>query len=119
MDQVDFVKVACPCCGYQTLDSNADYDICRVCWWEDDGQDSHNAHLVLGGPNDNLSLLRARVNFILFGIYDPKRKDLLEKRDDRNSYKQLRKFIFDKKSETVSEEGTDWSAALSEEISDL
>jgi hypothetical protein len=27
----------CPCCGYKTLPGRADYDLCPVCWWEDDG----------------------------------------------------------------------------------
>ena len=27
---------ACPCCGYATLDARGEYDICAICWWEDD-----------------------------------------------------------------------------------
>ena len=27
----------CPCCGYKTLDSIGNYDICSLCLWEDDG----------------------------------------------------------------------------------
>lgn len=27
----------CPCCGYKTLPGRGDYDICPVCWWEDEG----------------------------------------------------------------------------------
>jgi len=27
----------CSCCGYFTLDNIGEYDICRVCRWEDDG----------------------------------------------------------------------------------
>lgn len=27
---------ACIICGYKTLDSRCDYDICPVCFWEDD-----------------------------------------------------------------------------------
>lgn len=26
----------CPCCGYKTLPGRGDYDLCPVCWWEDD-----------------------------------------------------------------------------------
>ncbi|MBK8255265.1 MAG: hypothetical protein IPK82_21715 [Polyangiaceae bacterium] len=29
--------VDCPCCGYLTLDRRGEYDICAVCFWEDDG----------------------------------------------------------------------------------
>ncbi len=28
---------ACPCCGYKTLPDRAAYDLCPVCWWEDEG----------------------------------------------------------------------------------
>jgi hypothetical protein len=27
----------CPCCGFKTLKTKAEYEICRVCRWEDDG----------------------------------------------------------------------------------
>lgn len=26
----------CPCCGYKTLDDASIYDICDICFWEDD-----------------------------------------------------------------------------------
>lgn len=29
-------KFACPCCGCLTLDERGCYDICPVCFWEDD-----------------------------------------------------------------------------------
>jgi Cysteine-rich CPCC len=61
---------ACPCCGYVTLDERGHYDICDVCWWEDDGQDNDDADSVWGGPNLD-SLTRARANFIIYGINNP------------------------------------------------
>jgi hypothetical protein len=27
----------CPCCGYKTLPERFCYDLCPVCWWEDEG----------------------------------------------------------------------------------
>ncbi|MFF1770133.1 CPCC family cysteine-rich protein [Streptomyces sp. NPDC058249] len=30
----------CPCCGFLTLDERGSYEICPVCFWEDDGQDA-------------------------------------------------------------------------------
>ncbi len=60
-------RFRCPCCGYLTLDERGGWDICQVCYWEDDGQDDHNADEVLGGPNGVLSLTKARVNFRAFG----------------------------------------------------
>ncbi|WP_210332701.1 CPCC family cysteine-rich protein [Methylosinus sp. H3A] len=64
----------CPCCGYRTLDERGAYEICPVCFWEDDGQDDHDADEVRGGPNGSLSLTRARQNFHLCGASDPARQ---------------------------------------------
>lgn len=41
--------------------------MCPVCWWEDDGQDDHDANEVRGGPNGSLSLTQARMNFLSCG----------------------------------------------------
>lgn len=31
-------RFTCPCCGYRTLlEPPGSYDICKVCFWEDDG----------------------------------------------------------------------------------
>jgi hypothetical protein len=57
----------CPCCGCKTLTARGDYDICPVCFWEDDGQDDHDADIVRGGPNGSLSLSQARANYLSFG----------------------------------------------------
>jgi hypothetical protein len=58
---------ACPCCGYMTLDERGMFQICPVCFWEDDGQDDHDAGAIRGGPNYELSLSQARRNFAKFG----------------------------------------------------
>ena len=57
------VLYTCPCCGYPALDERGGYDICTLCFWEDDGQDEHNADLTLGGPNADYSLTEARANW--------------------------------------------------------
>lgn len=46
--------------------------MCPVCWWEDDGQDDHDADEVRGGPNGSLSLTEARMNFLNYKASDPK-----------------------------------------------
>ena len=67
-DERDF---DCPCCGFPTLTEPGGFDICSVCWWQDDGQNDHNADRVLGGPNGAYSLSKARENFTLHGhMYD-------------------------------------------------
>ncbi|MFF4509354.1 CPCC family cysteine-rich protein [Streptomyces sp. NPDC001401] len=63
----------CPCCGYLTLAERGLYEICPVCFWEDDGQDDHDADRVRGGPNGRLSLTEARQNFHAIGASDQRR----------------------------------------------
>ncbi len=42
--------VPCPCCRYETLTEHATFEMCPVCWWEDDGQSNHHdADVVRGG----------------------------------------------------------------------
>lgn len=53
----------CPCCAYVTLTERGGYDICPVCFWEDDGKDDHDADVIRGGPNGRLSLTQARANY--------------------------------------------------------
>lgn len=60
---------ACPCCGHLTLDERAGFEICAVCFWEDDGQDDVDAHMDRGGPHHS-TLWQARTNFLKFGACD-------------------------------------------------
>ncbi len=63
--------LACPCCGYPTLGARGNYEICTICWWEDDGQDDADADTLNDGPNGAYSLTQARANFAdHFDMYD-------------------------------------------------
>ena len=53
------LPLRCPCCRCKTLRERGGFDICEVCFWEDDGQDDHDADVVRGGPNGALSLTQA------------------------------------------------------------
>lgn len=57
----------CPCCGYKTLDEKppGTYDICEICFWEDDGIQFDNPDYK-GGAN-HVSLREAQKNFLEFG----------------------------------------------------
>jgi hypothetical protein len=57
----------CPCCHYPTLKTRGSFEVCPVCYWEDDGQDHHDKDRVRGGPNGVLSLTVAIANFKLLG----------------------------------------------------
>jgi len=59
----------CPCCGFKTLYGRGCLEICRVCFWEDDGQDDMDADERYGGPN-HISLTEGRVNFIRYGVFE-------------------------------------------------
>jgi hypothetical protein len=62
----------CPCCHLPTLHARGVFEICPVCWWEDDGQDDADADTVRGGPNGPYSLTQARANALDHGdMYDP------------------------------------------------
>lgn len=103
------MTISCPCCGYETIGERGVYEICRICWWEDDGQDNENAHEAWGGPNGGVSLTNARYNFLVHGIYDPKRTDLLSKRAPVGNYTQLRVFMIDEASKQIKEKGASWA----------
>ncbi len=57
----------CPCCGYLTMsDSNrGTFEICPVCFWEDDDVQFTDINYE-GGANE-LSLRESRQNFKKFG----------------------------------------------------
>jgi rubredoxin len=63
-------KYECPCCGYLTLDEQppGTYEICPVCFWEDDPVQFEDPKYE-GGAN-RISLNQARINFRLFGAID-------------------------------------------------
>jgi hypothetical protein len=63
---LNLVFLACPCCGYATLETRGDFEICPICFWEDDGQDDVDAAESKGGPNGS-SLVEARRSFLLSG----------------------------------------------------
>jgi uncharacterized protein YjbI with pentapeptide repeats len=56
-------KICCPCCFSLTLSTRGGFEICEVCYWEDDEQDDANADEVRGGPNGTLSLTKARTTY--------------------------------------------------------
>lgn len=59
---------ACPCCQYKTLDERGGYDICCVCFWEDDGNNDPTRY---SGPN-HITLGEGQKNFEKFGACDLK-----------------------------------------------
>lgn len=60
-------KYKCPCCGYYTFDKKirGTYEVCPVCYWEDDPIQLED-ETYEGGAN-KVSLKQARRNFLIFG----------------------------------------------------
>lgn len=104
----------CPCCGRRSISERFSYEICRICWWEDDGQDNQNADRTQGGPNYGISLTQARINFIKHGIYDPLRTDLVELKEDKEKYVAHREFRIAEDG-FLLETGTDWKRKIAKD----
>jgi hypothetical protein len=59
-------RYTCPCCGYRTLhEPPGSYDICKVCFWEDDGVQLLDPAFP-GGANEP-SLIECQKNFRRIG----------------------------------------------------
>jgi hypothetical protein len=60
----------CPCCGYLVFTHPpGSYDICPVCFWEDDALQLEFATTLAGGAN-GVTLVEAQANFQRFGACD-------------------------------------------------
>jgi hypothetical protein len=61
-------RYPCPCCGYLTLPEPppGTYEICKVCFWEDDGVQFNDPDYE-GGANE-VSLGQARDNYREFVV---------------------------------------------------
>ena len=67
-------KYKCPCCGYYTLDDfYGSFDICPVCFWEDDGLQFENP--IMDGGANSVSLIRARICFKSIGASEERLKE--------------------------------------------
>ena len=83
----DILKNSCPVCGYLTLDERDSFDICAMCFWEDDGIDDFEENNY-SGPN-HMTLKEGREIF-----QDAKRKLLSATvGDDSLIYTLKNKFI--------------------------
>ncbi len=71
---------ACPCCRYRTLSQRGAYEICPVCFWEDDGSSLPEQ---FSGPN-HMTVMEGQLNFAHFGSCSKQERkyidtDVLEK----------------------------------------
>lgn len=63
-------RYKCPCCGNFTFNKEpcGDYDICPVCFWEDDSAAISDEDFE-GGAN-KVSLKQAKVNYLKYGAVE-------------------------------------------------
>ncbi|WP_379163191.1 CPCC family cysteine-rich protein [Paenibacillus sp. sgz5001063] len=75
-------KYTCPCCGYMTLDEQptGTYEICKICFWEDDGVQFDDPDYE-GGAN-KVSLRQGQKNFIEFGACEERCIQFVRKPND-------------------------------------
>lgn len=62
-------RFACPCCDYVTLVHRYRYEICEICFWEDEHVLSD---IEPSAANHGFNLKVARRNFRKIGACDPK-----------------------------------------------
>lgn len=73
-------EFTCPCCGYKTLQTKGEYDICSICFWEDDPY--QRDEIKESGANP-ISLIEAQRNYADFGACE---RDMLENIRKPNSH---------------------------------
>jgi hypothetical protein len=75
MEMDSYYKYQCPCCEYYTLHEEADntFQVCSVCYWEDDGVQLHNPAYE-GGAN-MVSLNQAKNNYKKYGAVEERFKE--------------------------------------------
>ncbi|MDB5345215.1 MAG: hypothetical protein JWP89_3592 [Schlesneria sp.] len=79
-------KWTCFICGHKTLDSRCDWDICPVCFWEDDTYVDENQD-ESSPANGDMRVSEAQANYIVHGccclavlshVRAPKRDEALD-----------------------------------------
>jgi Cysteine-rich CPCC len=94
-EQSNEAQYACPCCGYPTLGSLSEFEICYLCGWEDDGQDDAGADVVRSGPNHSFSLVEARENFERYLVKYPPELDTRAGGHDSEREKEAKRVIIE------------------------
>lgn len=98
-----------------TLLERRGWEICPICFWEDDGQDTDDANVVRGGPNHDYSLIEARKNFEKHHtMYRPADSAHFEREQSRMPVKKKLYEAFCRAIESDKED--DWKKAMQTEI---
>jgi hypothetical protein len=79
----------CPACDYFTLANRGQYEICPICFWEDNGLDLDRPD-VISGPN-HLTLREARTNFQEIGACDANARPHVLDEASRSRFRRARR----------------------------
>lgn len=78
---------ACPCCAYVTLAERGRYEICPICFWEDEDHWMDDEPNQSSAANHGLTLNDARRNFAKIGACDPKMLQHVLPPDQRSAFR--------------------------------
>lgn len=84
-------ELQCPCCDYFTLGERAGYEICPICFWEDDGIDLDDIDEHSG--SNHISLREGRNNFEKFGACDSSMIKNVLTESERQKFKLVNRDI--------------------------
>ncbi|MBP7319161.1 MAG: hypothetical protein BGO40_03540 [Chryseobacterium sp. 39-10] len=83
MESKNHENFQCKCCGNYSLGEfpNGTFEICEICFWEDDNVQSDNPNFIVGA--NKISLNKAKENYSKFGISNP---NLIENKIENNDF---------------------------------
>ena len=74
-------RFQCVCCDYYTVVERHSFEVCQVCYWEDDG--TTMAGLEVESRANHMTLLAARKSFEAIGAIDQSAVSLVASADER------------------------------------
>lgn len=92
---IEKILFPCPVCGYLIFrEPPGSYDICPICFWEDDIVQL--AFPDMGGGANSVSLIEAQINFIKFGAIESRFKEDVRPVSEKDRRDQLWRPIMEK-----------------------
>jgi len=82
----------CDCCDYYTVTAGHDYEICPVCYWEQDWQGVSEPD-EQSGANHGLTLRDGRRNFLAIGVCAAQFKSNVVTTLEREKYRHVARSI--------------------------
>jgi len=103
------LKNSCPACGYFTLMGRANYDICPICFWEDEGYDEKELHKESEANTHTLAEHRTLVNEYITKLLNGTYAEGDIKKDVKKQLKSvdsvMHKFSEKRRRELITEQG--------------